>query len=324
MDWSKISQKIGEEFQLQGCFLLNRETDEWVGVAPPRAFRNYLKNQFQSKNQLHFDEVRFFKYKRPSHQEAQSLALLPIRLEEVPFHFMGLIYDDVSQFQSLLKLRVLPMHLLFWLHRLVTETKTSFGSKVDQQTILEALQEKRIYAKQLESKVSLLHEEIDRIKNSEMDLDQKVETLSQLVEKQHEDYELLAKSYQSLFEEHQQVQNEHLEACAYFEGKIFDLDQEKQALQARLAEAERHNHHGNTPLPPQQIGAQSGLIEQNQRLREQLDHVHAAYAPFTPEEVGELAQTNRELKAKIKEYVRLPKEKERMALQEAPEERLLR
>ena len=237
----EVTRQIVAEFRLQGCFLLDREHDAWVGDQPAETFRNYLARLFKDKPPAYFSDIRFFKY--PDDGEAgrvtKYLALIPLNLEEVRFHFLGLIYENQEQFQELLKYRIMPTYLVNSVRQFVTEAKIRESSSDTQQLLLQALEEKRVYASQLENKVKSLSQEIDNIRNAEMTLDQKVAKLSSLLEDQNKEYNLLAGSYQELFQNFQDLQNEYMETCVAFEHKVYDLQVDQRKLKSQIRKLER-------------------------------------------------------------------------------------
>jgi len=239
MEWSAITTKISEEFELEGCFLHHRDSDRWAGNRPSDAFQRYLDNLFASKESTYFQEIRFFKYSEPSAQGAaralRYLALIPIHLEKIEFQFLGLIYRSQNQLQELLKLRVLPMYLVFWLHQFAIESR--LRRKQKSEALSRALDEKRLYAQQLEHKVKNLSQEIDKIKREGLSLDQRAKEMERLARERGEEYTRLAEAYQTLFADLEEMRREYMETAVGFDHAIYDLERERQALLARLGEA---------------------------------------------------------------------------------------
>ena len=104
MKWAQVTQKIARDFSLNGCFLLNRAEDLWIGDQPALTFCKYLKSLFSSKPATYFAEIRFFKYKDVgkdrSNKVIKYLAFMPLGIDGVDFHFLGLIYENQEQFQE--------------------------------------------------------------------------------------------------------------------------------------------------------------------------------------------------------------------------------
>ncbi len=239
MQWSAITRKIVEEFQLEGCFLLSWKENQWVGDRPSHAFQGYLESLFKQKAAAYFNEIRFFRYQegdRPGRasKATRYLALIPISLKGVDFDFLGLIYQSQEHLQDLLKTRVLPMYLVFWLHQFSVSAKLRDPDAAGPKALQRALEEKRLYARQLEHKVKSLSDEIAKVKNAEVGLDQKAKQLERLLTDQGEEYRQLAEAYQSLFDELQDVQREFMETCVAFEHAVHDLERENLGLRRDL------------------------------------------------------------------------------------------
>ncbi len=234
-----ITRKIASEFNLAGCFLLNPKSGDWSGHKPGDTFQTYLTSLFTSKEPSYFNEIRFFKYNESGQEKvARYCALIPMELEGLDFSFIGVIYHSQDQLQDLLKYRIFPMYLVFWVHQFMSESKLKEAGGEGSQ-LLAALEEKRIYAQQLESRVASLNAEIEAIKNSEMGLDQKVDELSRLLEEQGREYAGLATAYQELFNDIESVRNEYLESAVTFEHKILDLEVDKRRLKNQVRKLER-------------------------------------------------------------------------------------
>ena len=242
-DWLDVTTRLVEDFQLEACFLLNREKQKWVGGQPPQAFRSFLAELFKTKPAAYFEEIRFFKFneddkKEKSRKVTRYLALIPLGLKDVNFHFLGLIYQNQDQLQELLKFRIMPMYLQFWLHQYVLMARVR--AKDDRSTeLVEALEEKRIYAQRLERRVKSLNREIAHIREAELDLDQKVAELSRMLEEQGREYNELAGSYKNLFEDYQEVQTQQLQDSVAFEKTIYGLEIELNNLTAELRNNEQ-------------------------------------------------------------------------------------
>ena len=243
MNWIDVTRQLSKEFNLQGSFLYRKSDKLWVGSQPIDSFRNYLEGLFVSKESSYFNELRFFKYSEPEQRGdtkvTRYLGLVPIEVNDVDFDFLGIIYEDPDNLQELLKFRILPMYLAFWLHRIVAESRVRHSDESHQQALVEALEEKRLYAQQLETRVKDLSAEIEAIKNSEMGLDQKVSELGRLLEEHHNEYQGLAVAYQEIFNQMQALQNEYLSTSVDLEHKILDLEVERRRLRVKLRKQER-------------------------------------------------------------------------------------
>lgn len=235
MDWQKLTQKICDEFQLQGCFLFHKETRQWEGDKPPATFRQYLNQLFDTKESSYFEQIRFFRLaETKAASDARYLALMPAHMAHAHFDFVGLLYQSPEQMQDLLKFRILPMYLIFYLDQITVEVEAIARLPKEQQVLMQALEEKRSYARQLESKVKHLADDVNRIKQSEMSLDQKVRELSKMLDKQNNEYEVLVRAYQDLFEDHQSSQTEFLQTFVAFEEKVNDLESQNLSMKNKL------------------------------------------------------------------------------------------
>ncbi|MDJ0839003.1 MAG: hypothetical protein QNK37_20955 [Acidobacteriota bacterium] len=303
MNWLHIARKIRDGFQLQGCFLLNRDKNEWVGEKPPSNFCNYLTEQFRAKPAAYFTEVRFFKLTGDEKTSAGNyLALLPVDMSHVNYNFLGLLYDSPDQLEKLLRFRIMPMYLIFYLHQLVAEARVRNADSGTQKALLRALEEKRLYAQQLESKVKNLHSEIDRVKNAGLSLDQKVDKLTELLEHQNQEYGKLAESYQDLFGKLQEVESEFLNSSVAMECRIHDLEQDKKALETALADKT-----GSVELVPrarikQQEERLAEALTETRRLQQRIEELETKAAGADPEQTRRLVNTVKALKQKMDYY----------------------
>lgn len=236
--WTHITRKITTLFDIDGCFLFNRHDNEWVGELPPSNFQNYLLEQYETKGEAYFAEVRFFKLaKETKKTRASYLALVPMEINNVPYQFLGLIYRGQDQLQDLLRFRILPMYLIFYVHRLVAEARVRNAEDEGKPAALvAALEENSLYAQQLENRVKSLNDEIERVKNAGMSAEEKVHALSALLDNQAREYQQLADSYQGMYEEIQKARNEHLQDAVGWEYRINDLERENAALQRAVKE----------------------------------------------------------------------------------------
>ena len=314
MNLEKITRKISDEFQLLGCFLLEPQRAEWVGGLPADTFQGYLNGLFKSKEPSYFSEIRFFKYNDAglSGKVTKYVALLPIDIEGLDFGFLGLIYENQDQFQELLKFRILPMYLVFYLFQALEESRMMQSEENGPgNKLLVALEEKRVYAQQLEMKVRALSREIDAIKNSEMSLDQKVEELSKLLEKQNKEYAELARAYQDLFDEAQAGQREMLQATVAFEHKILDMEVEKRRMKVAIRKLERGNKEKSAPAGDSvsrkeymELGARLRTAqEQAAKYSQRYESIMADLGGLDPKKIKPLLQTVRALREKV-EYFR--------------------
>ncbi len=312
MNWTAITHRIVREFQLKGCFLLNKDRHVWVGDKPTSTFRSYLSDLFTSKPTTYFNEIRFFKYsesnkKKDMNPVSKYLALIPIDLKEFDFQFLGIIYENPNQLQELLKFRILPMYLVFFLHQFLVESRIRRSGEEKQSQLLTALEEKRIYAQQLEHKVKSLHEEIENIKNSEMGLDQKVAELSRLLDRQSQEYQNFATAYQELFTEFQDVQNEFLTTSITLEHKILDLEVEKRrlkmALRKQAREAGEKDEKGVTQKEYMELGIRlKKALHVAAKYTRLYEDIKAEIGDLDPGMVKQLVATLGVLKDKVEYY----------------------
>jgi len=303
MNWAHVTQKITVDFHLEGCFLLDKHTDEWVGDKPPENFRNYLRELFRTKPASYLSQIRFFKLKSDgANHPASFLALLPIELKHVNYNFLGLNYQSPDQLQELLRFRIMPMYLLFYLHQMIAEARVrNTEQAAGQKTLLRALDEKRIYAQQLENKVKNLYSEIDNVKSAGLSQDQMIGELTRLVEERNKDYQELAESYQALFTEHQEVESDYLTSSIGFECRINDLENKNSRMSTQLmaeqgtAETVPRALFENLQL---QFKEARGLAERH--LEEQL--VQAARHREKAEEVDQLVTQLGAMRSKVDYY----------------------
>jgi len=304
----KITRQISAEFKLLGCFLLNPSRGDWSGQKPGTAFQSYLTGLFKSKEPSYFQEIRFFKYHEAGGREAgkaaRYCALIPMEMEELEYKFVGIIYESQEQLQDLLKFRILPMYIVFWIHQFLAESKVR-GSEGEPNHLLAALEEKRLYAQQLESRVKSLNAEIESIKNSEMGLDQKVEELSRILEEQGREYGQLAGAYQELFTDLQNVQNEYLQSAVTFEHKILDLEVEKRRLrnQVRKLERETGEKEGFSEKEYLALGARlKKAQEQAGRYNRLYETLKSELGGLEPAQVKKLLHSIKTLKEQVEYY----------------------
>ena len=264
MSWLHVTRKIAESFGLPGCFLLARETDEWVGDMPPSSFREFLAKQTREQPSPYFDEVRFFKLREgKSESEAAFLALVPVAMSHVPYDLLGLMYHTQDQLQELLRFRVLPMYLIFYLHQMIAEARVRNADSTQQKALLRALEEKRLYAAQLEKKLEHLSGEIDRVRSAEMTLDQRLAQLNALLDRQTEEHRELAAAYGDLFAKFQEAHNDHLQSSVGFETRLYELGLERTALARALEEK-----HGADLVPRALLERARAALEQAAHTRE--------------------------------------------------------
>jgi len=279
MNWLHVTRKIAESFGLQGCFLLARETDEWVGDKPPSSFRDFLGKQMRERASTYFDEVRFFKLtEAKGESQAAFLALLPITLKHVPYEFLGLMYETPDQLQELLRFRVLPMYLIFYLHQMVAEARVRNADSTQQKALLRALEEKRLYAAQLEKKLQHMAGEIDRVRNAEMTRDQRLTRLNALLDRQTEEQRELATAYQELFSRYQDAEKDYLQSSVGLETRIYELERERRALNRVLGE-----RHGEGLVPRERLEiVEEKLARASEGLRESDEREKAMRAKLEP------------------------------------------
>lgn len=314
MDWQQLTQKICEEFQLQGCFLFHRETRQWEGDKPPATFRQYLNQLLDTKESSYFEEIRFFRMAETKvKSEGRYLALMPAHMEHAHFDFVGLIYKSPEQLQDLLKFRILPMYLVFYIDQITVETQAKQRLPKEQQVLVQALEEKRSYARQLESKVKTLASDIDRIKQSEMGLDQKVRALTKMLEIQNQEYLILANSYKEIFSDFQDAQTEFLTTFVSFEGQVTDLEAENNALKNKLAQgpdlSQVPEYHrmaldlAETKKREQKaVEAYTELKKKARKMQNRLQAFQEASAGVNPIQVKQLADTLNAEREKAETY----------------------
>ncbi len=302
MSWQDVTTKISTSFSLQGCFLLDEQAREWVGRQPPASFCELLAEQLRTKPSTYFDEIRFFKLSREQRTgEAAYLALLPVTMKHVPYRFLGLMYRTPEQLQELLRFRILPMYLTFYLHQMVAEARVRNAGEDKQKALLRALEEKRLYAERLEHKVRNLTGEIDRVRNAEMGLDQKVARLSELLESQSREYQTLANAYRELFARFEEGQKEHLQSSVALEIRIHELEREKAGLMRALAD---ERGEGLVPLESLEE-AQGQLLAARQnleRLQARNDALEAERGQHTGDALAQARQKITALKQQVALY----------------------
>jgi hypothetical protein len=314
MDWQQLTRKICEEFQLQGCFLFHRETRQWEGDKPPATFRAYLNQLFDTKESSYFEEIRFFRLaESKTKTNSRFLALMPASLEHAHFNFIGLIYQSPEQLQELLKFRILPMYLIFYLDQITVETEAAARLPKEQQVLMQALEEKRSYARQLESRVKNLSSDIDKIKRSEMGLDQKVRELTKMLEMQNREYTVLVHAYQELFQDFQNSQTEFLQTFVAFEEQVNNLESENHAMKQKLAKGPDLNavpeYHkmaldlAETKKREQKAAeAYTELKKKARKMQNRLTAYQEASGGVTPLQVQQLAETLQVEREKAESY----------------------
>ncbi len=321
MNWLHVTERLANEFRLKGSFVYNVADNDWIGVPPPLAFREYLTGLIHVKEPSYFTEIRFYKYTDERASDDQDgkryLALIPIRLRDVPYQFLGLLYDSPEKLQDLLRTRIMPNYTLFWLYQLITEARVRNANQEGHRALVKALEEQRLYASRLESKIGHLNDEISQVRNAETTLDQKVDQLTDLLHRQMGEYGDLADRYQELFEEHQQLQNDYLSTCVRLETRINEMDRaelnqlvHETAPTAAAAPAE-------TPAEdrsgPKIVALMERLRENNQELaslREHYDSLRNAYGGVTPTQVSQLLATVGELRKRVDYYKTRSEEQE--------------
>ncbi len=305
MNWLHVTERLANEFRLKGCFVCNTAQNDWVGTPPPLAFREYLTNLIKVKEPSYFTEIRFYKYadERINGEDGKRyLALIPTRLRDVPYQFLGLLYDSPEKLQELLRTRIMPNYTLFWLYQLIAEARVRNANQEAHRGLVKALEEQRLYTSRLESKISHLNDEISQVRNAETTLDQKVDQLTDLLHRSMEEYGDLADRYQELFEQHQELQNDYLSTCVRLETRISEQDQEQMVKETRepAPEPTAEDRSG-----PRILALMERLRENNEelsKLREHYDALRNQYGGVTPIQVSQLVATVGDLRKRLEHY----------------------
>jgi chromosome segregation ATPase len=110
--------------------------------------------------------------------------------------------------------------------------------------LLLALEEKRQYAHNLESKVTQLKQKMKSITAQEGDKHLQLAQLNKALQEQVEEYGSLAEQYQALFAEHERLEREFLNAAVHFETKLHLLNLKgEEAQNEALLQAEAEKRH---------------------------------------------------------------------------------
>ncbi len=304
MDLNPITTRLAQELKLQQCFLFNKQGESWVGDKPSTQLRQFLNKLFQSKPDDYFTEIRFFQM-RQDKNAVLFLALVPIKIRESDLGFLGLIYNQPDHFQELLRYRVLPTHLRMWVHQIAVEERLRNKDNPQSKMLLDALDEKRIYAEQLEEKVKTLRDQLARVRERDMDHDQELAALHQIVTEQETEYRSLSDAYQDLFKTFGQVQEDYIATCVDFEQTIFHLEEENDDLVRELATRSnlRIGHIRKQRDEQRRMKTEFEKAKEDaQRAKEQLDALRAAYAGITPEKVKQLRDTMSQIESKLDYY----------------------
>ncbi|CAM2009429.1 hypothetical protein [Acanthopleuribacter pedis] len=304
MDLNPITSRLTKELKLEQCFLFEKEGRQWVGDQPSSQLRQFLGKLFQSKPEDYFTEIRFFQM-REEKNAVLFLALVPIKIRETELRFLGLIYNQQDHFQELLRYRVLPTHLRMWVHQIAVEERLRNKDNPQSKMLLDALDEKRIYAEQLEEKVQTLRDQLNRIREQGMDHDQEISAMRKLLVHQEEEYRSLSEAYQDLFETFEQMQGEHIATCVDFEQTIFHLEEENDELVRDLA-ARSNLRIGHIRKQRDEHRQMKDDLEKAQaesaRYKEQWETLKASYGSMTPEKLDALRSTMNQLESKLAYY----------------------
>lgn len=297
--------RIADEFQLLGCFMCGKKAEQWIGDRPPGELKPFLSRLFKMKKPDYFNEVRFFKFKEDERKVVSYLALIPIEIQNIPYPFLGLIYENPDRLQELLRYRILPMYLTFFLRQGLAEQQALINQGKDSTLLVEALEEKRLYAQALENRLKSLKGEIERVKQAEMSLDQKVLELSRLLDQQQESYSELADAYNNMFSEFQELQQDYLTTCVDFEQKVDDLQSQNDQMSKVLEEKINQEGNGSAEQAKLILQLRTQLKQAEQvaeRNRRQFRDLKQTYGDIPPERVRELSETNIGLTAKLDQY----------------------
>lgn len=312
MNWVHVTERLAREFRLPGCFVLDSKGKEWVGVQPPKAFREYLAGLFTSKESSYFNEIRFFRYSDAKAEPGvpRFLGLMPVKLKGVPYDFLGLLYESPERLQELLRLRIMPNYTLFYLYQMIAEARVRNANQGGNKALVKALEEQRLYAARLESKVESLHNEIENVKHAEISLDQKVAQLAGLLDRQMGEYSELVNRYQDLFNDHQTLQEDYLETCVRLETRISDLEIQTIADQIKPEEDPpegEDTEEGEAPV--KKTGRVAALMDRlgqsNQALlalKSDYEKLKSTYGEITPLQVGQLKATMEEIRKQADYY----------------------
>ncbi|CAM2065806.1 hypothetical protein SCOR_10535 [Sulfidibacter corallicola] len=306
MDLSHITAKLASELKLDGCFLFSGAGDQWSGSQASPSLRTFLGKLFKSRPEEYFSEIRFFKFRDEQRREAQQyLALVPVKIKGTSCRYLGLVYSQPERLQELLKYRIMPMYLRTWIHQIAVEERLREDRHRESETLLQALDERRAYADQLESKLHALRHELEHIREAEVGLDQKVNQLSDLLAQQNQEYQSLSEAYLDLFRNFESIQNEYIATCVDFEQTIFNLEEENDELVREVA--------SRTNLRVGQIRKQR---EDHRKMKEALETAEAeatkyraqfqalkeSYGAMTPEKVEGMREVMGQLERKLEHY----------------------
>lgn len=304
MDLNPITTRLTQELKLEQCFLFDKEGSLWVGDKPSEQLRRFLGKLFQSKPDDYFTEIRFFQM-REERNAVLFLALVPIKIRETELRFLGLIYNHQDHFQELLRYRVLPTHLRMWVHQIAVEERLKDKDNPQSKMLLDALDEKRIYAEQLEEKVQTLRDQLTRIREAEMGHDEELGEMRKLIQLQEQEYRSLSDAYQDLFDTFEQMQSEHIANCVDFEQTIYNLEEENDELVRDLAARSNlrigHIRKQRDEQRHLKVALEKAENEAS-RYKEQLETLKASYGSMTPEKLEALRSTMNQLESKLTYY----------------------
>jgi hypothetical protein len=171
--------------------------------------------------------VRFFRLSQPPTHLA-LLSLDPAAQDEQLAYF-AFSYPDTAWLQNLLKSRVLPMYLQFWIREHQAEKRLAARQK-ESEPLLAALAEKRAYARQLEQRVDQMDAMLLRLRQSELGLDQQVARLEELLREQSAAFHQLAQASQQQYEACEQSEREHIHQTVALESRLRQLALENARL----------------------------------------------------------------------------------------------
>jgi len=221
----ELADLMKKEFGFSICFLCDRQGEKMVLSSGDTSydFKGFLIGRLREKEDAYFSGVRFFRYRSPSSQESEHLALIPIEMEHVPFVFLGFVYARIEFLDHLMKSRLLPAYLTYWLKNIVAERELSSENEESVRRLVIALEEKRQYTNTLEHKVADLKKKIEDIQTAKGGKDVELFALRELLEEQFVEYQKLVAEYRSLFSDHETLEKEYLSAIVSFETQLYQV-----------------------------------------------------------------------------------------------------
>lgn len=234
VDWQAFTTEVVDQFDLEGCFLFQRTGNLWIGDQPHDQFRAFLDKLFKTKPDAYFEETHFYKFREDDVKIVRYMAMVPLDIMGLQFDFLGVIYKNPEELQEILKHKMMTNYLVHLLEERMAREELERLRKQERATLLQELAEKKMYADQLKNKLNQLNDEFENIKASSMTHKEKVDHLSELLRKQHDEMRGMSEAYQDLYRGYQALETEFFESTVQLENKMHDLSEENKSLKEQL------------------------------------------------------------------------------------------